>query len=148
MAPADESRLFDQLLELLQQYDDVRIYSYGSYEAAWLKRMRKHARRKAHADQVLARTSNVLAVIYRHVYFPVYSNGLKDVARHLGFAWTEQDASGLQSLVWRAAWEKTREAVLTAKLRRHSLDDGSGLRGVTEARVALAGGQGPGGRWW
>jgi predicted RecB family nuclease len=142
--PSDEPRIFDQLLRLLQPHDDFRIFTYGSYEMAWLKRMRERAKRKGHADRVLARTSNVLTVIYRHVYFPVYSNGLKDVARHLGFAWTEPDASGLQSLVWRAAWEQTGEAVLKQKLLQYNQDDCSALRRVTEALLALAAGQGPG----
>ena len=52
---------------------------------------------------MLARTGRTSSrSIYAHVYFPVYSNGLKDVAGYLGFSWTEPDASGLQSLVWRA----------------------------------------------
>jgi predicted RecB family nuclease len=142
--PADEPQIFDQLLRLLRPHDDFRIFSYGSYEAAWLKRMRKHVKRKGHADQVLARTSNVLTIIYRHVYFPVYSNGLKDVARHLGFAWTEPDASGLQSLVWRAAWEQTGDEVLKQKLLRYNLEDCSALKRVTEFLFALAAGGGQG----
>jgi len=66
------------------------------------------------------------------------------VARHLGFAWTEPDASGLQSLVWRAAWEQTGEEALKQKLLRYNLEDCSALRLVTDALFALGAGQGPG----
>ena len=45
------------------------------------------------ADRVLANTVNVLSLIYAHVHFPVYTNGLKEVGRHLGCAWTDPDAS-------------------------------------------------------
>ncbi len=48
----------------------------------------------------------MLSVIYPYVYFPAYSNGLKDIAGHLGFAWSEPDASGVQSIVWRRRWEQ------------------------------------------
>ena len=35
-------------------------------------------------------------------------DGLKDVAGHLGCTWSDPKASGIQSLVWRARWEATR----------------------------------------
>jgi hypothetical protein len=35
---------------------------------------------------------------YSQIYFPTYSNRLKEVARHLGFQWSHPAASGLQSL--------------------------------------------------
>jgi predicted RecB family nuclease len=50
---------------------------------------------------------NVLAPLFSDVYFPTYSNSLKDVARYLGFSWRDPTASGLQSLAWRARWELT-----------------------------------------
>jgi predicted RecB family nuclease len=45
---------------------------------------------------------------------PTYSNGLKDVARRLGFEWSESEASGRQALIWRAQWETTRDPTLKA----------------------------------
>jgi predicted RecB family nuclease len=139
--PEDEPRVFEQLLQLLRGYDDFRIFCYGSYERAFLKRMRKHALRKRLADQVLARTTNVLSVIYDHVYFPVYSNGLKDVARFLGFAWADPDASGLQSLVWRAGWEQTGEESFKQRILQYNLDDCAALKRVVEVLFAIAPGE-------
>ena len=81
------------------------VFCYGSYERAFLKRMRKAAARKEPVDRVLAALVNVLSVVYAHVYFPCHSNGLKDVAGCLGFSWTDPEASGLQSIVWRKRWE-------------------------------------------
>jgi hypothetical protein len=34
---------------------------------------------------ILARATNVLSVIHPHVYFPSYSNGLKEIGQFLGF---------------------------------------------------------------
>lgn len=141
--PADEPQIFEQLIQLLRPYDDFRVFCYGRYERAFLKRMRKFARRKRLADRVLARTTNVLSVIHDHVYFPVYSNGLKEVARHLGFEWADPDASGLQSLVWRADWERTGADPLKQILLRYNLDDCAALKRVTEELFAIA--PGPGG---
>jgi hypothetical protein len=36
--------------------------------------------------------------LYGKVYFPVRSNGLKDIGHFLGAQWTAPNASGLQSL--------------------------------------------------
>ena len=60
--------------------------------------MRRKARRKKPIDGMLAALTNLLAIIYLHVYFPTYSNGLKDVAGCLGMRWTEPNASGLESI--------------------------------------------------
>ena len=57
----------------------------------------------------------MLSVIYPHVYFPTYSNGLKEIARYLGFDWTEPDAPGMQSIVWRRRWEETNSTCVKGK---------------------------------
>jgi hypothetical protein len=88
-------------------------------------------------DVVLGRAVNVLSIIHAHVYFPAYSCGLKDIGRCLGCGWSEPDASGLQSVAWRAAWEGSRDESLKAKLVRYNLEDCLALRAVTES---LAGG--------
>jgi hypothetical protein len=73
-----------------------------------------------------------LSIFHPSVYFPIFSNRLKDVGRYLGCTWAEGDASGLQSLVWRARWEQTREPVWKAKLLTYNAEDCAALRKVTE----------------
>ena len=75
--------------------------------------------------------------IHSHVYFPTFSNGLKDVGRYLGCSWTAEDASGLQSLVWRARWEQTREVVWKDKLLTYNAEDCAALKKVTECVQAV-----------
>jgi hypothetical protein len=87
--------------------------------------------------------TNVLSVIYDHVYFPAYSNGLKEVGRLLGAAWTDPKASGLQSLVWRARWEQAGEEPLKLGLLRYNLEDCAALKRVTEVLFAITARAGP-----
>jgi hypothetical protein len=75
-------------------------------------------------------TRTVLTIIYPHVYFPTYSNGLKEVAGCLGCHWTEPDASGIESVVWRKNWEKTSDASWKAKLIQYNIEDCDALRRV------------------
>jgi predicted RecB family nuclease len=127
-----ERDIFEAFLAELARYDDFCMYCYGSYERAFLKRMRKPAKRKREVDRVQDRLVNVLSVVYAHVYFPTYSSGLKDVAGCLGCSWSEPDASGLQSLVWRARWETTRGEEWKQKLLTYNLEDCAALRKVTD----------------
>src|SRR5262249_54867964 len=98
----------------------------------FLKRIGKAAREKGQVDRVLGALVNLLSLAYAHAYFLCYSNGLKDVAGCLGFGWSEPDASGLQSLVWRARWEAARDEAWKHKLLQYNLEDCLALKKVTE----------------
>ncbi len=130
--PAEESRLFLQFLDVVACYDDFRVYCYGSYEGAFLRRMIKLLERQELDGRLLSCMVNVLSVIHAHVYFPTYSNGLKDIGRFLGCRWTEADASGIQSIVWRRGWEETRSVMFKDMLMTYNLEDCGALKRVTE----------------
>jgi len=131
-SPAEESRLFLQFLDVVACYDDFRIYCYGSYEGAFLRRMIKLLERQELDGRLLSRVVNVLSIIHAHVYFPTYSNGLKDIGRFLGFRWTQTGASGIQSVVWRRKWEEARSGMFKDMLTTYNLEDCAALKRVTE----------------
>ena len=54
---------------------------------------------------ILDRATNVLSAIHPHVYFPTYSNGLKEIGRFLGFERADEDVTGLDGILWRKRWE-------------------------------------------
>ena len=66
--------------------------------------------------------------MYGKVYFPVRSNGLKPLGRFLGAAWTDPQASGLQSLVWRHRWEMTRDERFKQSLLQYNREDCEAVR--------------------
>lgn len=134
---AEESRLFQEFLDVVTQLDEYCLYSYGSYDVAFLRRMIKESGRHDLAEKILMRSVNVLSIIYSHVYFPTYSNSLKDIGRYLGFTWTEADASGIQSIVWRNKWEVTGSAGFKEKLTTYNLEDCAALRKVTEVLYTI-----------
>jgi predicted RecB family nuclease len=131
-SPAEEVRAFDAFLDLLEGREDFALFHYGGYERKLLKRMRKVVKRKGLVDRALAKAVNVLSVIHASVYFPTFSNGLKDVGGYLGCTWKDADASGLQSLAWRARWEQTGEPALKEKLVTYNAEDCAALRKATE----------------
>ena len=130
--PTEEPHLFQQFLDVIERYDDFRLYCYGAYEATFLRRMIKELKRPELDERLLPRLVNVLSIIYAHVYFPTYSNGLKEIGKLLGVRWTEAGASGIQSIVWRHRWEETRSAVFKDMLMTYNLEDCAALKRVTE----------------
>jgi hypothetical protein len=106
-----EADIFQRFLDEVTHHDDFAVFSYGTYERAFLKRMRVVAGDPKQVDRFLHCLVHVLSLDYAHVCFPCYSNGLKDVARCLGFSWTDPEASGLLSVLSRARWESTRDDV-------------------------------------
>ena len=74
------------------------------------------------------RLVNVASSVYGKVYFPVRSNGLKPLGRFLGAGWTDPQASGLQSLVWRHRWEMTRDERFKQSLLQYNREDCEAVR--------------------
>lgn len=80
---------------------------------------------------------NILSYIYAHIYFPTYSNGLKEIGRSIGYSWTAPDASGIQSIVWRSRWEINHDEAWKQKLVTYNLEDCVALKKVTEILRAI-----------
>ena len=118
---------------MVTRYPDSCLYAYGSYEAAFLRRMGKGGAPDARPS-ILSRVVNVLSLIYAHVYFPTYSNSLKDIGRYRGCRWTAVEASGLQNIVWRWQWETTGTGGVQGPA--HDLQHG-GLSCLTEGHRVL-----------
>lgn len=129
---SQEHSIFEQLVDVVAQFEEPLIFCYGGYEKAFIKRMRRQAERKRPIDKLLAALVNTLSIIYAHFYFPTYSNSLKDVAGCLEFRWSDPDASGLQSIAWRIRWERTQDDLWKTKLIEYNLEDCAALRTVTD----------------
>jgi len=127
-----ESEIFAQFLDVVTRHEALRLYCYGNYEKTFITRMRRQARRKKRVDAVLAALTNVLTIIYPHVYFPTYSNGLKEVGAYLGCHWSEPEASSISSVVWRKNWERTGKECWKEKLLQYNLEDCHALRKVCD----------------
>ena len=139
----EQTAIFARLLEKLGQYPEYRLFHFGNYEPKALRRIkvRLPEDQQEQVEAVLGRAVNVLSIINAHVYFPTYSCGLKDIGRSIGCDWSEPDASGLQSVVWRTAWERSRDESQKAKLVRYNVEDCLALKAVVEflARIAPGG---------
>jgi len=122
----DEREIWANCLRTVGELTSPSLIHYGAYETQFLKRMRARYPDVGSASQLDDLTSsaqNLLSVIYPHVYFPTYTNGLKDVAAYLGFRWSSDSPSRLAALGWRLQWEASRDANLKDRLIVYNAED-------------------------
>lgn len=130
----EEVEIFRRFLDILNRYPKYTLYHYGSYERTFLKRMscRVGGNTASMIEITLARSINLLSYFQSNIYLPTYTNGLKDVSQYLGFQWTDSQASGIQSIVWRTKWESNHATALKEKLKQYNKDDCYALIKVKE----------------
>lgn len=131
---SEEKEIWASFLTALAQIENPQLVHYGSYETTFLKQMKQRYGNGVEGaivlDRLIKEAVNVLSPIYAQIYFPTYSNSLKDIAPYLGFQWSESDASGLTSLIWRAEWESSKNIDLKQKLIIYNLEDCAALTRV------------------
>src|SRR5215831_16835674 len=77
----------------------------------------------AFIDQTIDKATNLVSSIYGKIYFPTYTNSLKDIARWLGFEWTWPHASGGGAVLLRRCWELSQEHRLQQQLVAYNMED-------------------------
>lgn len=122
----EEGNIFQVMLRIAQEFPDAPIYHYGSFEPRGLDRIAK--RIGLSWDAVKNRLFNVNSLVYGKVYFPARSNTLKALGKLVGATWTSPDASGLQSVVWRLQWERSKDASFKDQILTYNLEDCHALR--------------------
>ena len=139
--PADEGRMWADCLLALSTIECPRLIHYGSYETNFLRQMKKRYPNIEQAgllDQLMTSAVNLVSIIYPRIYFPTYSNGLKDIASRLGFRWSEPTASGAAALRWRRQWELSRALEQKQILLTYNAEDCAAAQMVAEALLTLS----------
>jgi predicted RecB family nuclease len=133
----DERRIWREFLQVCADLKDPVLIHYGSYEAVFLRRMCERypmvVANPALLEKMIKDSVNILACIYGQVYFPTYSNSLKEIAAFLGFSWPERETTGVHSIIWRHEWEKSMEAGIQQKLRAYNQADCEALELLVKA---------------
>lgn len=123
----DEREIWVSLLRALEMIDQPCLFHYGSYEKQFFRRMSDRYPEVSdlyrHLDCILESSINLLTALYSQIYFPTFSNGLKDIGRFLGFKWLDSDASGGLACLWRQEWETSRDPYLKHKLAVYNAED-------------------------
>jgi predicted RecB family nuclease len=133
-SPDEQQSIFLQFSRLVAGLAPCKLFHFGRYDSDAIKAMQRgldeYSGRPVGA--VLSEATNVLTVIHSHVYFPVYTNSLKEIAGYLGFRWTENEASGIQSMILRDTWDAGHDPALKERLIRYNTEDCQALKTVCD----------------
>ena len=87
---------------------------------------------------------NVLGAIRTNVYFPAYSNGLKDIGSYLGVTWTGKVTSGIECIAARMRWEESRDPVIKEEILDYNRQDCLAVKRVADFLSSLGSPEGTG----
>jgi len=137
---SEQQDIFIQFIDLLYDQNDFILYHYGSYEIQALKRIAKKLPLpyQNKTKKIIENSFNVLTIFSNDIYIPTYTNGLKDIANYLEFNWTDERASGLQSIIWRYNWEMSSSSGLKERLTIYNIEDCKALMKVQKWILLLS----------
>lgn len=101
---SNEITIWEKTIQFIESYPESPIYHYGNFEPAAFDKLAK--RYSIDIEGIKNRFVNINSFIYGKIYFPTYSNGLKDLGKLFGANWSNKKASGLQTIIWRNAWDE------------------------------------------
>ena len=139
-----ERAIWEVCLRELKAIGNAQIVSYGAYETRFLRQMKARyvvAPEDAEfVDRLIETLVNLVGRIYGKIYFPTFSNSLKEIGRYLGFEWTWPQASGAAALLLRRAWELGVDKGLKHELIEYNMDDCRAAARVADALVRVCSG--------
>ena len=136
----DEGKIWREFLGILETVEKPVLIHYGSYETHFLKQMKdRHGSPLEGSATATAIGSalNLVSVMFAKTYFPIFSNGLKEIAHYLGFDWSSVSASGVQTIAWREAWSNGRDPSVQDQLIHYNGQDCEALGLVTQEVLGL-----------
>ena len=122
--PQQEGLIWQQFIELVEQYPEAPIYHFCEYEVETVKRLAKcYNTPFERVDPILARFVDVHERIKQAVTLPIQSYALKHIARWLGFEWQNPKANGQLCIYWYDQWLLKRDRAYLDDILRYNEDD-------------------------
>jgi predicted RecB family nuclease len=138
-----ESAIWESCLRELRAIGNAQIVSYGAYESRFLKEMKERyvsaTDEIEFVDRLIETSVNLVEYIYGKIYFPTFSNSLKEVGRYLHFEWAAPRASGALALLLRRTWELNADDGLKRELIIYNMDDCRAAMIVANAIARICG---------
>lgn len=122
--PEDEGQIWQQFLDLVNEYQDAPIFHFSEYEVETIKRLGKlYPTPRWQIDGLLSRFVDLHHRVTTSVILPVESYSLKSLANWIGFHWRDPGIGGDQCVCWYDQWLKTGDRTLLASILRYNEDD-------------------------
>jgi len=136
----EERNIWQEFIGILETIEKPVLIHYGSYETEFLTKMSKcygtYLQENAEISQK-NKCINLISILFEQVYFPTYTNNLKEIAAWLGFHWAQESTIGVNSIACRDQWEQTRNPLLKDRLIAYNSEDCKAAEIVAEALLRL-----------
>ena len=136
----DEGKIWGEFLAILETIEKPVLIHYGSYETNFLKTMSERQGAPFEGSTVATMMDcaiNLVSVMFAQIYFPTYSNGLKEIAGWLGVQWPILNSSGIQAIAWRGKAESSLTSEFRQRLLAYNAQDCAALEKVAGAVARL-----------
>jgi len=115
-----EKEILKNFISLLKSKTDFVIYHYGIYEKTKMKQMlAKHGIKDIFIDKMV----DLNQVLKNSAVFPTHSFGLKEVAKELGFRWSEQGMDGFISIAHYLDYLQNKDKEGIEKIMKYNEED-------------------------
>ena len=140
-----EREMWENCLRTLKAIGNAQIVSYGAYEIRFLRQMKTRYISAPDdvefVDHLIETSVNLIGCIYGKIYFPTFSNSLKEIGRYLGFEWAWPQASGAAAPLLRRTWELDADGGLKHRLINYNMDDCRAAAMVARALLRICDGE-------
>jgi uncharacterized protein len=122
--PEDEAVIWQKFLDELAGWDNAIIYHYATYERMVFDRLAlRYGAPLELANRFHSQALDLHQKVTDAVILPLYFYTLKDIAKFIGFSWSDPEAGGAESVAWYEQWLKTGERSWLDRLLRYNEDD-------------------------
>jgi predicted RecB family nuclease len=133
----DERKIWEDCLRTIKSLENAQLVHYGAYETHFLRRMKTRYVSTPEdvdfIDRLIESSVNLVTCMYGCVYFPTYSNSLKEIGRYLGYEWAWPHASGASAILMRKLWELSAQTDIKDLLVAYNMDDCRAAALIAEA---------------
>jgi len=132
--PEDEGQMWAEFLDYLGSLpEDITIYHYHNFESTNLRKLaERHGLGKGLRVKLFDNLVDLHSVLKQSTVLPVYSYGLKSVAKSMGFSWREAGSDAAMSMLWFDLWLNTQDRKYLKLAVEYNKDDCRATRAVRE----------------
>lgn len=142
-SPAAERAAFAESFALLTSEPDATIWYYSKYERTIYRKLQARYPDVCSAEQIESLFDPNRAVdlyydvVMKATEWPTNDHSIKTLAKHLGFAWRDNDPSGAASIEWFDQWVQTRDPAIKTRILEYNEDDCRATRVLLDGIRAL-----------
>ena len=133
--PAEEERIFAQMIDFLRQRQNWIMYYYSPYERTWWRKLQVRYPHLLSSDEVddifKAENGKSLDLLYKvakKMIWPTIDHSIKTLAKYFGFNWRDNNPSGAASVEWFDTWVNSRLHTDRQRILDYNEDDCVAMR--------------------